>query len=85
MLTNPENGSQLLRAFIHYLRARPTRGDSESTGFADGSSELQGVIRDTSELGGVPAITLQPQVGYPDRTVIYFHGGGYVSGSPPER
>ncbi len=43
------------------------------------------MIRGISELGGVPAITLQPQVGRPDRTVLYFHGGGYVSGSPPER
>jgi monoterpene epsilon-lactone hydrolase len=77
--------SQLLGAFIDYLRARPTSGDSESTGFDDGSSELEGVTRGVSELGGVPAITLQPQVGRPDRTVLYFHGGGYVSGSPPER
>ena len=46
---------------------------------------MEGVIRRIGELGGVPAITLQPQVGRPDRTVLYFHGGGYVSGSPPER
>jgi acetyl esterase/lipase len=86
MLTNPEDSpSQLLGAFIHYLRARPTGGDSESTGFDDSSSELEGVTRGIGELGGVPAITLQPQVGHPDRTVLYFHGGGYVSGSPPER
>jgi monoterpene epsilon-lactone hydrolase len=88
MLTNPDGGesrSQLLGAFIDYLRARPTTGDSESTGFDDGSSEMEGVTRGTSDLGGVPAITLQPQVGRADRTVLYFHGGGYVSGSPPER
>ena len=85
MLTSPENSSQLLRAFTHYLRAQPTRVDSESGGFDDGSSELEGVRRGTSELGGVPAITLEPRVGYPDRTVVYFHGGGYVSGSPPDR
>jgi acetyl esterase/lipase len=88
MLANPEGGdspSQLLGAFIDFLRARPTSGDSESTGFDDGSSEMEGVTRGTSDLGGVPAITLQPQVGRPDRTVLYLHGGGYVSGSPPER
>ena len=77
--------SQLLGAFVDYLRARPTSGDSESTGFDDGSSELEGVTRGIGELGGVHAITLQPQVGRPDRTILYFHGGGYVSGSPPER
>src|SRR3977135_899702 len=77
--------SQLLGAFINSLRAQPTSGDSESTGFDDGSSELEGVTRGLSELGDVPGITLQPQVGRPDRTVLYFHGGGYVSGSPPER
>jgi epsilon-lactone hydrolase len=87
MLTNPEDDSQsqLLGAFIDYLRARPTGDDSDSTGFDDGSSEMEGVIRRISELGGIPAITLQPQVGRPDRTVLYFHGGGYVSGSPPDR
>jgi monoterpene epsilon-lactone hydrolase len=80
-----DSRSQLLGAFIDYLRAQRTSGDSESTGFDDGSSELEGVTRGISELGGVPAITLQPQVGRPDGTVLYFHGGGYVSGSPPER
>jgi monoterpene epsilon-lactone hydrolase len=87
MLTNPEDDSQsqLLGAFIDYLRARPTGDDSDSTGFDDGWSDMEGVTRRISELGGIPAITLQPQVGRPDRTVLYFHGGGYVSGSPPDR
>ena len=87
MLTADEGDepSQLLAAFIDYLRARPTSGDSDSTEFDDGSSEMEGVIRRIGELGGVPAVTLQPQVGRPDRTVLYFHGGGYVTGSPPER
>jgi monoterpene epsilon-lactone hydrolase len=74
-----------MRAFIQYLRARPTKVESEGTRFADGWAGLEGVSRGTSGLGGVPAITLEPQVGWPDRTVLYFHGGGYVSGSPPER
>jgi acetyl esterase/lipase len=43
------------------------------------------VTRRDTDLAGVPAITIEPAVGRPDRTVIYFHGGGYVSGSPPER
>lgn len=77
--------SQLLGAFIDYLRARRSGGDSESTGFDGGSSGFEGLTRGISKLGGVPAISLQPQVGDPDRTVLYFHGGGYVSGSPPER
>jgi epsilon-lactone hydrolase len=80
-----DSPSQLLGAFVDYLRARPTRDDSDSARFDDSGSESQGVIRGISELGGVPAITLQPEVGRPDRTVLYFHGGGYVSGSPPER
>jgi epsilon-lactone hydrolase len=85
-VVRPVDGpSQLLRAFIQYLRARPTKAESEGTRLHDGSSGLEGVSRGTSELGGVPAITLEPQVGRPDRTVLYFHGGGYVSGSPPDR
>ena len=55
-----DSPSQLLGAFIDYLRARPSSGDSESTGFDGSSSELEGVTRDSSELGGVRAITLQP-------------------------
>jgi epsilon-lactone hydrolase len=78
----PADGpSQLLEAFIGYLRARPT----QSTALDGRSSGSEGVLRGTIELGGVPVITLEPQVGLPDRTVLYFHGGGYVSGSPPER
>jgi epsilon-lactone hydrolase len=87
VITGPrgDGPSQLLQAFIGYLRARPTAVDSGSAAFVDGSSELEGVSRRSTELGGVPAITLQPQVGSPGRTVLYFHGGGYVTGSPPDR
>ena len=87
VITGPrgDDPSQLLQAFIDYLRARPTAVDSGSAAFVDGSSELDGVSRRSTELRGVPAITLQPQVGSPERTVLYFHGGGYVTGSPPER
>jgi len=72
--TGGERPSQLLGAFIDYLRARPASGDSKSTGFRDSSPDLEGVTRGLSEFGGVPAITLHPQVGHPDRTVLYFHG-----------
>src|ERR1700677_5113208 len=37
--------SQLLGAFIDYLLARPTSGASESAGFDDGTSEMEGVTR----------------------------------------
>jgi len=87
VITGPrgDDPSQLLQAFIDYLRARPTAVDSGNAAFVDGSSELEGVSRRSTELGGVPAIMLQPQVGSPERTVLYFHGGGYVTGSPPDR
>jgi len=78
--------SQLMKAFVSYLRARPDSADAESTReFNDGKTALEGVTRRDTELAAVPTITVQPAVGRPDRTVIYFHGGGYVSGSPPER
>jgi hypothetical protein len=85
MLSSPEGSSQLLAALIDYLRARPRSSGPESTAFDGGSSELEGVTRGISELQGLPAIRLQPQVGRPGRTAVYFDGGGYVSGSPPER
>lgn len=79
MLNDSGDGSpsQLYAAFVDYLRAGQP-GD-------DASSGLMGMRRGISDLGGVPAITLQPLAGRPDRTVVYFHGGGYVSGSPPDR
>jgi epsilon-lactone hydrolase len=78
--------SQLMNAFVSYLRARPDRIDVESTReFNDGRTALEGVMRRDTDLAGVPTISVEPAVGRPDRTVIYFHGGGYVSGSPPER
>jgi monoterpene epsilon-lactone hydrolase len=77
--------SQLLQAFDHYLRAGPTQDDQEGAGVRDGSFRLEAVTRVTHELGGVPAIRLEPLTSGPDRTVLYFHGGGYVTGSPPDR
>jgi acetyl esterase/lipase len=75
----PAPPSLLLQAFVDYLRARPTFVDIES------SIALEGVSSRPSSLGGVPAVTLEPLVGKPERTVVYCHGGGYVSGSPPDR
>lgn len=80
--------SQLMNAFVSYLRARPNREqvDTESTReFNTGETALEGATRQDNDLGGVRAITIEPDFGRPDRTVIYLHGGGYVSGSPPER
>jgi epsilon-lactone hydrolase len=70
--------SQLLEAFVSYLRRTSITGD-------DGSSRFEGVSQQSGELGGVSVITLKPLAGHPERTVLYFHGGGYVSGSPPDR
>jgi len=78
--------SLLLQAFVAYLRARPADIDTTSTrNFNDGHAALEGISGCPTSLGGVPAITLEPLVGKPERTVVYFHGGGYVSGSPPDR
>jgi epsilon-lactone hydrolase len=77
--------SLLLQAFVEFLRARPAKVDTDSTRDFNQGEQLEGVTRRASDLGGVPAITVEPQAGQPDRTVVYFHGGGYVSGSPPDR
>jgi len=82
----PAPASLLLQAFVDYLRGRPARVDTASTrSFNDGSATLEGISSQPSSLGGVPALTLQPLIGTPERTVVYFHGGGYISGSPPDR
>jgi epsilon-lactone hydrolase len=81
----PAPPSLLLQAFVDYLRARPTVVDAEGTrDFNEGHAALEGIARRPTSLGGIPAITLEPLVGEPERTVVYYHGGGYVSGSPPE-
>jgi acetyl esterase/lipase len=82
----PAPPSLLLQAFVGYLRAGPRVVDTAGTrDFNDGRASLEGISSYPSRLGGVPAITLEPLVGTPERTVVYFHGGGYVSGSPPDR
>ena len=82
----PAPASLLLQAFVNYLRARPANVDTGSTRtFNDGRAALEGISRAPTSLGGVSAVTLEPLVGTPERTVVYFHGGGYVSGSPPDR
>jgi epsilon-lactone hydrolase len=82
----PRPASLLLQAFVDYLRARPIVVDTNSTRDFNGDhAALEGVSSRPGSLGGVPAVTLEPLVGEPERTVVYFHGGGYVSGSPPDR
>jgi acetyl esterase/lipase len=82
----PAPPSLLLQAFVGYLRAGPTVVDTAGTrDFNDGRASLEGISSYPSRLGDVPAITLEPLVGTPERTVVYFHGGGYISGSPPDR
>ncbi len=77
--------SLLLRAFVAYLRARPADVDTVSIrNFNDGQA-LEGIFSCPNSLGGVPAVTLEPLVGAPERTIVYYHGGGYISGSPPDR
>jgi epsilon-lactone hydrolase len=77
--------SLLLEAFTRYLRNRPADDDTESIrSFNDGHA-LEGISGCSSSLGGVPTVTLEPLVGKPKRTIVYYHGGGYISGSPPDR
>src|ERR1700735_4357576 len=71
----PAEASSLLQAFVAYLRARPP----------DVDAALEGIASRPSNLGGIPAVTLEPFVGSTERPVVYYHGGGYVSGSPPDR
>src|ERR1700754_3976299 len=82
----PAPASLLLQAFVDYLRDRPIVVDTAATrDFNDGRAALEGISSRPNSLGGIPAVTLEPLVGTPERTVVYFHGGGYVSGPPPDR
>jgi monoterpene epsilon-lactone hydrolase len=82
----PAPASQLLRAFVAYLRVRPAVVDTTNTrDFNSGHATPEGISSQPGSLDGVRAITLEPLSGAPERTVVYFHGGGYVSGSPPDR
>jgi acetyl esterase/lipase len=78
--------SLLLQAIVGVLKARSASvDDTAGTRDFNAGQQLEGVARSDADFGGVPAITLEPQFNHPDRTVVYFHGGGYVSGSPPDR
>jgi monoterpene epsilon-lactone hydrolase len=74
--------SRQLHALVEYLRATPVTPEAMRAPAT--AAQLAGVTRCTTDLGGVPAVTIEPLGGSPDLTVLYFHGGGYVSGSPPE-
>jgi acetyl esterase/lipase len=37
----------------------------------------------SAALGGVPALRIATPASRPDRHILYLHGGGYVTGSPP--
>jgi acetyl esterase/lipase len=76
--------SQQLQAFVEYMRATPIELDPETMRGPVTAAQLEGVTRCATDLGGVGAVTIEPQGNSPDLTVVYFHGGGYVSGSPPE-
>jgi epsilon-lactone hydrolase len=78
--------SLLLQAFARVLNARSASADdtADIRDFNAGQ-QLEGITRCDADLGGIPAVTLEPRFDHPDRTVVYFHGGGYVSGSPPDR
>jgi epsilon-lactone hydrolase len=77
--------SLLLQAFTRYLRNRPADDDTESIRRFNNGQVLEGISGYSNSLGGVPTITLEPLVGESKRTVVYYHGGGYISGSPPDR
>lgn len=78
--------SPAMQGFSTYLRSRSDTADTPGVReFNAGRASLEGVRCSDTTLAGVPTITVEPAAGSPDRTVIYFHGGGYVSGSPPER
>jgi monoterpene epsilon-lactone hydrolase len=77
--------SLLLQAFTRYLRNRPGDDDTESIRSFNEGQALEGISGSSGSLGGVPTVTLEPLVGKPKRTVVYYHGGGYISGSPPDR
>jgi epsilon-lactone hydrolase len=64
---------------------RPGDDDTESIRRFNDGQALEGISGYSSSLGGVPAVTLKPLVGKPKRAVVYYHGGGYISGSPPDR
>ncbi|WP_327302762.1 alpha/beta hydrolase [Streptomyces sp. NBC_01298] len=41
-----------------------------------------GVVVTPSVLGGLPALTVEPEGGAAAGTILYFHGGAWVAGSP---
>ncbi|MEP3640264.1 MAG: alpha/beta hydrolase [Paracoccaceae bacterium] len=42
----------------------------------------KGTTQRTFDIGGYPAIEATPPNADPDRVILYFHGGGYLFGSP---
>jgi hypothetical protein len=61
--------SLLLQAFVGVLRASADAvDDTEGTRDFNAGQQLEGVTRSDGGLGGIPAITLEPQFTHPDRS-----------------
>jgi acetyl esterase/lipase len=78
------------RALDDRLRAAPqasgpTSVDQMRAGFARFMARFpvpSGVVRTATELGGRPAVLVEPLDGARSGTILYFHGGSFSLGSP---
>lgn len=79
---------ETVRTFLAEARsddsAQPSWSDMRAGYEATGGAMpvAEGVDVETIELGGVAGLKLTPDTVVPGRTLLYFHGGGYVIGSP---
>jgi acetyl esterase/lipase len=74
---------RVLRESIDPNAPPPTVEEMRAASAAWGqvASIPEGIIWQSVDAGGVPAIWAVPTSGVPDRVVLYVHGGGYVLGS----
>lgn len=63
----------------------PPSVEQMRAGFADLMATMRvpaGTASSTTTLGGRPALLVEPEAGPAGGTILYFHGGAYVFGSP---
>lgn len=87
-MTNYPNEIATVRAFLAEARsddaAQPSWEDMRAGYEATGMNMpvAGGVVVDKAKLGEVSGLKLVPETAEAGRTLLYFHGGGYVIGSP---
>ncbi len=81
--------NRIVHGIVRFNSRRPRRGDFDVQAARRNIESMaakmprpRGVRYSETSLDGVPALSIEPEEIRTDGVLLYFHGGGYTSGSP---